>query len=388
MAARPLFFSRWLVSAMLAALTLVGSASAQTPAYSSAARHVAIMDGDTGLLLHCQNCEQPMAPASMSKMMTALIVMEALAAGRITENTRFRVSERAWRLGAMSDGSHMFLALNSEVRVGDLLRGMMIVSANDACIVLAEGIAGSEEAFVDLMNRRARELGLTSARFRNTTGLPDPDHLISAADLARLARQIINRFPQHYRLYAERSFAYNNRTQENRNPLLGLFPGADGVKTGHTAAAGYSLVGSALLNNQRRVIVFDGMETMAARRAEAERLMRAAFYDFRLLRLYEAGAQVGEARVWLGGRARAPLITERAIILPTTGAALAGLTARIEYLGPVTAPIRRGQRIASLVVEGPNFPRRSYALVSGRNIGRANWFVRAWVGLIDLISPS
>ncbi|MGE0044758.1 MAG: D-alanyl-D-alanine carboxypeptidase family protein [Hyphomonadaceae bacterium] len=376
------FLSMIVVSALAAS-----SSFAQAPpagGFTSAARHAAIMDGETGLMLFCQNCEEPMPPASMSKLMTLLIVFEAIQSGRINENTRFRVSERAWRQGAMSDGSHMFLALNSEVSVGELIRGVMIVSANDACIVLAEGIAGSEEAFVAQMNRRAQQLGLRSARFRNTTGLPDPDHVISAADLARLARHIIRTFPQHYRHYSERTFTYNNRTQQNRNPLLGLFNGADGVKTGHTAAAGYSLVGSAMLNGQRRIIVFDGMETMAARRDEADRMMRAAFFDFRVERLFAAGAEVGEANVWLGGRRTVPLVTPRPIIIPMTTAARQGLTVSIVYQGPIPAPIEEGDDIARLVVEGPNFPRRAYPLYAGRDVGRANWFAQALAGFTSL----
>jgi D-alanyl-D-alanine carboxypeptidase (penicillin-binding protein 5/6) len=370
-----------------AALFFAGAAHAQAPAaggFSSPARNAIIIDGATGTTLYCQDCDAPMPPASMSKLMTILVVAEAIRAGRINENTRFRVSERAWRQGAMSDGSHMFLALNSEARVGDLIRGVAIVSANDACVVLAEGISGTEEAFVDLMNRRAQELGLRSARFRNTTGLPDPDHVISARDLAYLARYIIRNYPDLYKLYSQPEFTYNNRTQGNRNPLLGSFPGADGVKTGHTAASGYGLIGSAVLNNQRRIIVFNGMPTMAARSAEAGRMMRAAFYDFRVYNLFAANAQVGEARVWAGSRRNVPLVTKNAITLAMPNAQRSGLTASIVYQRPIPAPIREGQHIANLVVEGPAYGRRVYPLVAGRRIGRANWFARAWVGFASL----
>ncbi|HRE45917.1 MAG TPA: D-alanyl-D-alanine carboxypeptidase family protein [Terricaulis sp.] len=229
---------------LLAALAVSPSAPAQSTAaqsVSGAVRHVAIMDGASGAMLYCDECDTPMPPASMSKLMTVLMVAERLASGQINMDTRFRVSERAWRHGAVSDGSHMFLELNSEVSVRDLLAGVIVVSANDACIVLAEGISGSEEAFVAAMNRRAQEIGLSSARFRNTTGLPDPDHVISAADLARLAQFLIREFPELYALYSQRTFTYNNRTQENRNPLLGAFAGADGVKTGHTSVSGCGL---------------------------------------------------------------------------------------------------------------------------------------------------
>ncbi len=366
---------------LTAALLAAPAAWAQEGGFTTPARHVTIVDGATGLVLYCNQCETPMPPASMSKLMTVLLVAERLQAGQINMDTRFRVSERAWRHGAVSDGSHMFLELGSEVSVRDLLGGLIIVSANDACVVLAEGIAGSEEAFVAEMNQRARTLGLHSARFRNTTGLPDPDHLISSADLARLARRLIVTYPELYRLYSERSFTFNNRTQENRNPLLGTFAGADGVKTGHTSDAGYGLVGSAALEGVRRIVVFNGMRSMAERRAEAVRLMAAAFADFSATRLYAAGEQVGEAQVRLGSRRSAPLLAQGEIAVGGASGVQAGLTAYIAYNGPLTAPISAGDVVAELVVEGAGFETRRFPLTAGRKIGRANPFARAWEGL-------
>lgn len=355
----------------------------------AAARHVTILDGETGLLLHCDDCQAPMPPASMSKLMTVLLVAERLQSGQISLDTRFRVSENAWRHGAMSDGSHMFLDINSEASVRDLLRGVIVVSANDACIALAEGISGSEESFVVEMNRRAQELGLASARFRNTTGLPDPDHVISSVDLARLARHLIVTFPDLYRMYSEREFTYNNRRQENRNPLLGAVEGADGVKTGHTAVSGYGLVGSAVLNGQRRIIVFNGLRTMAERRSEGIRLMRAAFHDYGVTRLYAAGDEVGQADVRLGSRRTAPLVAQSDIVIGGPRSMQAGLRAHIAYQGPLRSPIREGDVVARLVVEGPGFARQEYPLAAGRRIGRVNWFSRAFEGLrLTLFSPS
>ncbi len=377
---RPLLSACLLVLAMI-----VGPAAAQPRAGDSAtsagARHAVIMDGATGAILSCDDCETPIPPASMSKLMTMLIVAEKLKAGEINENTTYSVSEYAWRNGAMSDGSHMFLELNSRVRVGDLIRGLIIVSANDACIVLAEGIAGSEAAFVAQMNRRAGELGLRSARFRNVTGLPDPEHVISTADLARLARHLINEFPEIYRLYAERSFTYNNRTQENRNPLLGAYAGADGVKTGHTNESGYGLIGSAMADGQRRIIAFNGARSMAERKSEAERLMRAAFLDYEMVTLAAPNAPIAEADVFLGSRRTAPLVSPNGIVVGVPHAVRAGLTAYVEYQGPLRAPIEQGQEVATLVVEGPGFARRTYPLVSARRIGGANWFAKAFEGV-------
>lgn len=377
------------LSALTIALTLALAPAAAAQGFTTPARNVAIMDAASGALLYCNDCETPMPPASMSKLMTVLMVAEALKAGRITMDTRFPVSENAWRHGAVSDGSHMFLPINSEASVRDLLSGVIIVSANDACIVLAEGISGSEEAFVHAMNRRAQELGLSSARFRNTTGLPDPDHVISAADLARLARILIEEYPELYRLYSNREFRYNNRTQQNRNPLLGAFTGADGVKTGHTRESGYGLVGSALLNGQRRIIVFNGMNTMAERRSEAIRLMQAAFHDFSITRLAAAGDQVAEAEVRMGGRRTVPLLAQSDIIVGGPRGIQSGLRASVVYNGPLPSPIREGDVVARLVVEGPGYQTQEFPLTAGRRVGRANWFSRAFEGLrLTLFGPS
>lgn len=356
-------------------------ARAQESGFTTPAQHVTIMDAASGSVLYCNDCDTPMPPASMSKMMTVLMVAEALQAGRITLDTRFSVSENAWRHGAMSDGSHMFLPLNSTATVRDLLRGAIVVSANDACIVLAEGMFGSEEAFVAEMNRRAQALGLRTARFRNSTGLPDPDHVISSADLARLARHLIATYPDIYRIYSEREFRYNNRTQQNRNPLLGAFTGADGVKTGHTDDSGYGLVGSAELDGRRRIIVFNGMRSMADRRSEGLRLMRAAFHDFSMTQIAAAGEQVGEARVRLGSRGAVPLLAQGDIAIGGPRGITSGLTAHIVYDGPLRPPFREGDVVARLVVEGPGFRTQEFPLVAGRNIGRANWFSRAFEGL-------
>lgn len=367
--------------ALLLGTALSASAAAQTPPPPSAARHVAIMDGPTGILLYCDDCDTPVPPASMSKLMTVLLIAERLQAGAINMNTRFRVSERAWRHGAVSDGSHMFLELGSEVTVSDLLHGVIIVSANDACVVLAEGLSGSEEAFVTEMNRRAQELGLRSARFRNATGLPDPEHLISTADLARLARHLMLTSPELYRLYSQREFSYNNRRQENRNPLLGAFEGADGVKTGHTNDSGYGLVGSAIRGDERRIIVFNGTRSMAERRSEALRIMGSAFSDYSARRLFRSGDPVGEAQVRLGSRRAVPLVAQADIAVGGTRPILSGLTAQIVYQGPLPSPVREGDVVARLVISGPGYETQQFPLAAGRKIGRANWFSRAWEGL-------
>ncbi|WP_395648274.1 D-alanyl-D-alanine carboxypeptidase family protein [Terricaulis sp.] len=364
-------------------------AAQRPPPPPAIAQHVTIMDGATGAILACENCNEPMPPASMAKLMTVLIVLEKLRAGEITLNTRYTVSAYAWREhGAPSGGSHMFLPVNSSVSVDDLLHGAVIVSANDACVVLAEGIAGSEQAFVQIMNARARALGLRSAHFTNATGLDDPDMRISSADLARLARYIIMNYPDFYRVYSTREFTYNNRTQANRNPLLGTFDGADGVKTGHTDDSGYGMVGSALVNGQRRIIVFNGLPSMAARASEATRLMRSAFADYDMRQLFAANAPVGEAQVRLGSRRTVQLVSQQPITIVAPRGVASSLTARIVYRGPLRPPIAQGARVAELVVEGPGFQTQRFPLVAERKIGRANWFARAWEGLrLTLFGP-
>jgi D-alanyl-D-alanine carboxypeptidase (penicillin-binding protein 5/6) len=368
-----------------AAALMLGTVAAAQPAPSAApagpVRHSVILDYGTGAVLACDRCEEPIPPASMSKLMTILIVAEALQSGDITMDTVLPVSEAAWRHGAVSAGSHMFLELGSQVRVGDLLRGVIIVSANDACVALAEGIAGSQEAFVARMNQRAGELGLTTARFRNVTGLDEPDHQISPLDLARLAAHIIRTYPDIYALYSERSFTFNNRTQENRNPLLGAFGGADGVKTGHTNASGYGLIGSAEVDGQRRIIVFNGEPTMAARRETAIRMMRSAFYDFRVHTLFAAGAEVARAPVWLGGRADVALVAPQDIAVAAPVSAFGGLSAHVVLDGPVRAPVAEGDEVGRLVVEGPGFETQTFPLTAGERVGRANPFARALAGV-------
>jgi serine-type D-Ala-D-Ala carboxypeptidase (penicillin-binding protein 5/6) len=393
-AARPLLLALALASAP-AGFVLAQNVPEATPAaasavpgdpITSAASHLAIYDYGTGQVLYCRRCNEPMPPSSMSKLMTLLVVADQIRAGKITLNSELPVSENAWRHGAQSDGSHMFLEINSRVRVEDLLRGAAVVSANDACIALAEGIAGSEAGFVDLMNAKARELGLSSAQFRNSTGLPDPDHHISAADLARLTAVIIRDYPELYKHYAERSLTYNGKTQANRNPLLGQ-PGADGVKTGHTSVAGYGLIGSSLINGQRRIVVLNGLKSMAERAEEGRRLMNAAFYDFSVSQLYAKDAVVAQADVWLGSKQTVPLVAAQDVAVGMHRSVRAGAKASVVYEGPLKAPIKKGDVVAKLVIEGPNM-RQEFPLVAGAKVGRANPFARAGFGLQHLFGGS
>jgi D-alanyl-D-alanine carboxypeptidase (penicillin-binding protein 5/6) len=232
------------------------------------------------------------------------------------------------------------------------------------------------------MNQRAQSLGLRSAHFANATGLPDPQHMISAADLARLTRYLITNYPSLYRMHAERTFTYNNHTQENRNPLLGAVDGADGVKTGHTDDSGFGLVGSAVQNGQRRIIVFNGTRSMAERRSEGVRIMRAAFSDFTTHRVAAAGQVIGEANVYLGSHATVPLAPQHDIFVGGARAAIESRTARIVYQGPLRAPVKQGDVVAHLLISGGGLPDQSIPLVAAKRVGGANWFVAAWHGLM------
>ncbi|HWA23625.1 MAG TPA: D-alanyl-D-alanine carboxypeptidase family protein [Caulobacterales bacterium] len=366
-------------------------AFAQAPAFDpvpTPAQHVAILDYKSGQLLYCKDCETPMPPASMSKLMTVLVVADKLKSGAIKWDTQLPVSENAWRHGAQSDGSHMFLEINSTASVRDLLSGVVIVSANDACIALAEGIAGSEENFVQLMNARGQQLGLKSAHFANVTGLPDPTHVISSADLARLSRFITQTYPEIYKLDSQPSFTYNKHTQENRNPLLGVFEGADGVKTGHTSDSGYGMIGSALRGGERRIVVFNGLSSMAARRQEGLRLMGLAFASFEAKRLFEKGAPVGEAQVWLGAKKTVKLQATAPFDVAYLRTAKDGLKTSIVYEGPVSAPIKKGDIIAKLVFEGPGVARQEMPLAAGENVGGLNPISKALVGAKQMFGGS
>ncbi len=343
------------------------STPAQTPVgpLDTAARYAVIVDYNTGATLLDKDADVPMPPSSMTKLMTAYIIYGMLKAGRLSLTQELPVSERAWRMG----GSKMFVQLGNQVRVEDLIRGMIVQSGNDACIVLAEGTAGSEEKFVELMNARAKELGLTQSTFRNTTGWPDPEHRMSVRDIATLARRIIQDFPEYYKYDSEKSFKYNNIDQENRNPLVqkGL---ADGLKTGHTEEGGYGLVASSLRNGRRVIVVINGLGTMHQRAEESERLLEWAFREFEDVTLFTAGDTVEQAPVWLGADPTVPLVGGRdlAVTMPRNWRSKARVT--LEYESPVRAPVVRGSTLGKLNVSGEGVPDMSVPLLAGADVPR------------------
>jgi len=376
---------RVLLLALFAGLFALCGAQAQ-PLFETRATHAAVLDYETGEVLYSKNGEDPMPPASMSKLMTVLMAFEAIEAGTLSLEDELPVSAEAWRKGGAASGSStMFLEPNSRARVADLLRGVIVQSGNDACIVLAEAISGSEDAFAQAMTERARELGLESANFTNSTGWPDPDHLISAIDLARLAAIIIRDHPDLYDIYSVEEFTYNGIRQFNRNPLLGVFDGADGLKTGHTEASGYGLVGSAVRDDERRIIVFNGMESTRARASEAERLMRAAFTDFDVYELFPEGATLGTAPVFLGEAAVVPLRLAAPVKLGLHRRARSEATAEVVLPGELSAPVQEGQAVGELVVSLPDGRTERYPVEAAAPVARKGLGGRAMAALVSFI---
>ncbi|MBB5696085.1 D-alanyl-D-alanine carboxypeptidase family protein [Muricoccus pecuniae] len=330
------------------------------------ARQALIIDADTGAVLLEKNADERMPPSSMSKLMTMYVVFDLLKQGRLRLDQELPVTERAWRMG----GSKMFVQIGNQVKVEDLIRGVIIQSGNDACIVLAEGISGSETQFAETLNEYGKRLGLNASNFRNATGWPDPEHRMTCRDLATLARHIINDFPEYYRIYSERSFRWNDINQENRNPLLGRVAGADGLKTGHTEDAGYGLTGSAKRGDRRLILVVNGLPSMAARREETERLMEWGFREFENVALFRASDTIEEAPVYLGEQLKVPLVGGRDVVLTLPRQWRRSLQVKLRYDTPIPAPVAKGQELGRLEVSGAGVPPMTVPLLAGADVAR------------------
>jgi D-alanyl-D-alanine carboxypeptidase (penicillin-binding protein 5/6) len=308
------------------------------------APYAILIDGRTGIVMFEKNADELIAPASMSKLMTMTLVFEALTAKQLTMDQEFVISEDAWRRGgAPSGGSTMYAELNSKVKLSDLIQGAIIQSANDACIAIAEGMAGSEPAFAQRMTDKARVLGLEKSVFRNATGLPEPEHVMTVRELAKLARHIILTYPDYYTYYSKPEFTWNNITQQNRNPLLVDYPGADGMKTGYTKESGYGLVGSAVRDSRRLVMVISGLKSTTERKREAQRILDWGFRQFKPVMAYTANERVGRARVWGGEKNWVNLITRQDVRLALSSAELKTATIDLLYRGPLMAPVKAGE---------------------------------------------
>jgi len=351
------------------AVLFAGAVAHAQDALTTPALYALIMDYRTGEILYEKNSRTPTGPSSMSKLMTVAIVFERLKDGSLKLDDTFDVSEKAWR---EREGSSMWVRVGDSIPVLDILRGIIVQSGNDACIVVAENISGSEEAFAELMNRKAHEWGLTDSTFANPHGLPDPNQKMSMRDLALLTRRIISEYPEYYALFAEREFTWEKISQANRNPILTLVEGADGLKTGHTEESGYGLVGSAAQNGERRIIVVNGLSSERERATESARLLRVAFNDFTTKTFYEPGDIVGEAMVFKGKDKTVPLIAREPVKMLLHRSHLGDAKATVVYTGPVAAPIKENQQIGYLRVSAPNGPAREYALYAGRSVKEAS----------------
>jgi len=371
----------------LALALLVGGASAlHAQGIESRAREALLVDFETGTVLLDKNAEELMPPSSMSKLMTSLMVFERLKEGSLSLDEKFRVSENAWRKGgAASGGSTMFLEPHSEARVEDLLRGIIVQSGNDACVVVAENLMGSEQAFAAAMTARAREIGMTKSVFMNSTGLPDEGHLMTPRDLVTLARHIITTYPEFYSLYSEMKFSYNGISQSNRNPLLYTMRGADGLKTGHTSVAGYGLTASAVDGERRQILVINGLESVKARSEEAQRLMDWGFRNFENRRLFTAGETVTTAEVWLGQADKVGLLIEGDLKLTVPRRAAQNLEVKVVYEGPMAAPIAKGEQVAVLQVGGTDMTTLEFPLVAAEDVPRLGFVGRIGAAMRHLV---
>jgi D-alanyl-D-alanine carboxypeptidase (penicillin-binding protein 5/6) len=331
----------------------------------TAAKFAVIIDHNTGAVLLEKEADAPMIPSSMTKLMTAYVVYGLLRQGRLSLTQELPVSERAWRMG----GSKMFVEIGTSVKVEDLIRGVIVQSGNDACIVLAEGIAGSEEQFADLMNQKAREMGLTRTNFRNSTGWPHPEHRSTARDIAELARHIIRDFPEYYHYDAEKSFKYNGIDQQNRNPLVQKNL-ADGLKTGHTEEAGYGLVASAERGGRRVILMINGLNTMRERGEESERLLEWSFREFENVTLFAASDVVEQAPVYMGTAPSVPLVGGRDLVVTMPRGWRNRAKVTLSYASPVPAPVLRGTRLGTLAVSGQGVPDLEVPLLAGADVPR------------------
>lgn len=364
---------------IFAVVLLIGASGsgAMAQVLETKAKQAFMIDVSTGTVLLEKNADERMPTASMSKIMTMYMLFEALKEGRISLDDTLPVSERAWRKG----GSKMFVEVGDRIRVEDLMRGVIVQSGNDASIVVAEGLAGSEDAFAIQMTERALELGLANSNFRNATGWPDPDHYSTARDLALLAYRIMTDFPEYYRYYSEPEFTYNDITQANRNPLLYRDMGADGLKTGHTEEAGYGLTASAIRGDRRIILVVNGLSSVAERSEETERVMSWGFREFDTFLLKRAGETVETAASWMGSPDDVPLVMDRDLRVTLRRSEHDQVQASIRVQQPLTAPIARGTRVATLVLTAPSTPPQEYPLFAGVEVERKGFAGRVFQAL-------
>ncbi len=341
-------------------------------AYETTASSAFVLDVGTGTILLEKNPDLPLPPASMSKLMTLNLLFEALRDGRVTMDTEFGISNKAHTMG----GSKMFLRDGGRVAVKDLIPGIIVQSGNDACVVVAEGLAGTEDAFARVMNQRGAALGMTGSTFANSSGWPDPVHRMSSRDLAYLGARLVTEFPEYYGYFSQPSFTWEGITQRNRNPLLGLGIGADGLKTGHTEKAGYGLVGSAAVGMRRIVFVLTGLASAAERAREAEAMANWAFRQFIEKKVAAAGTEFARAPVWMGEVQDVGLVAPDDVKVLLPAIVQNGLIAEVVYRSPIEAPFDKGQALAKLVIHRGELPDEVVPLVADRSVARGGFLPR------------
>lgn len=334
-----------------------------------------VLDQTTGTVLLSKNAQTPLPPASMSKLMTLNMLFEALRDGRVTLDTQFSVSARAKAMG----GSTMFLNERDRPTVEQLIRGIIVQSGNDACVVVAEGLAGTEDAFARLMNTRAKALGMNNSTFANASGWPNPNQRMSMQDLAVLANRLISEFPEYYGYFGESEFPFDGRAPDNRfnrNPLLKLGVGADGLKTGHTNEAGYGLVGSARQGTRRVIVVFSGLQSASDRAQEAESLINWAFRQFVEKSIAEAGARMADVDVWMGTAPRVGLVVAEDLTLLVPALTQGQIEAEVVFEGPVHAPIAKDTPLGKLIITLPDMAPVEVPLVAETDVARGGFLPR------------
>ncbi|RMF08213.1 MAG: D-alanyl-D-alanine carboxypeptidase [Alphaproteobacteria bacterium] len=369
--------SRSAVYVLIFLVSLLGAGdTGAAPPIETAARHAILIEMETGAVLFEKDADTPIPPASMSKLMTIYEVFAQLKSGALKLDDTFTVGVDTWRKWRKLDGSTMFLNAGDKVTVEQLLRGIIVQSGNDACDVIAIGLAGSIETFADWLNQRAAQIGLTDSHFTNPSGWPDPDHRMSVRDIAKLSERLIREFPEYYHYFAEKSYTYAGVRQPNRNPLLFTMEGADGLKTGHTEASGYGLAASAQREGRRLVLVFSGTSSMRERAREAERLMSYGFRNFKTYKLFDAGEVIDNAVVWLGDKETVPLVVEQDVKLTLARTDRRDMTVRLVYDAPLPAPIEKGQPVAVLEVSAPDMETVQIPVVAGDSSTKLTGFKR------------
>ena len=366
---------RHLIAFVTALCALISLSTAATAAFETRATAAYVLDQTTGTVLLSKNADTPLPPASMSKLMTLNMLFEALRDGRVSLDTQFSVSTKAKNMG----GSTMFLDETDRPTVAQLIQGIIVQSGNDACVVVAEGLAGTEDAFARLMNQRAQALGMTSSTFANASGWPNPNQRMSMKDLATLANRLITEFPEYYGYFGQPEFDFDGRAPQNRfnrNPLLRLNIGADGLKTGHTQEAGYGLVGSAVQGNRRVIVVISGLNSEAERAEEAERLVNWAFRQFIQRTVVKADARLTDTQVWLGDAHRVGLVAGEDVNLLVPAVLQGEISATVEYETPVTAPVTKGQPLGELVIDMPDMEQVRVPLLAENDVAKGGFLPR------------